>query len=338
MALDHGHAVKCARGAGVDVVGTAGGTHVGDVGQVGEGEVADGVGDAIAAVPVVPGAEVAGGGVEGVGVRSGRGHDHDLRVAQRGRARREVRDAGVGLLGDLRGGRVGRRGRCVVIPDTGEHTAARRVADVEGARRAGGAAAGDALAELRHDAGPQLAVGAEALEELLEARRHGARVTGERHVAVGVGAGGAPLAAPEDEVDAGGAGRDADAGVAAVVGQLTAAGGGARVAGDARGALAVTESRVHDLVAVGGGAGRRKRSHGLGCRDRGGDGDEGRDEGGTGNGGDAAGERHGQSPGGGRGMRCTDTTVCEQSRDSLCSAHSPGGPQGGTLRQRVTLR
>src|SRR5207302_1701765 len=125
-------------------------------------------------------------------------------------------------LGAGGGGRL--RGRAVV-PDAGEVPAG-RVPHMRGAGRAGAGAAGDQgpVAVLGHDARPQLTVGAEALEHLLELAGPASGIAAEGEVAVAVGAGGPPLGAPEHEVDLRRAARDTDAVDTAAVGQGLRAG------------------------------------------------------------------------------------------------------------------
>src|ERR1035438_6370988 len=220
VALNDRDAVLGARAAGVDEVRTAGATHVSDIRAVGESDVPVGGGrpDAWVAVPVVPGAEPPGRGVEAIGVSPGRGDDDVLGVpVGRGGGVAEMGGRIDGLRAELEGSRLARRCGALVRPDTGQRITG-GVGDMLGvAARAGLGAGRDAIAVLGHHAGPQVAVGPEALENLLEVGSLARGITRQGDIAVRVGALGAPLGAVEDQVHLLSAGGDADAVDAAAV-------------------------------------------------------------------------------------------------------------------------
>ena len=187
---------------------------VGNVGQVGERDVTEvgghrATGQGGVPVVVVPGTEALGLVVVGVGAV--RGDDHVLgEPVRRGGGVAEVRGRVDRLDTELvaAGGRG--RGRALIDPHAGQR-AAGRVADVLGvARRAGLRAGRDAVAILGQHTGPEFTAGAQALHKLLHIGGQAVRVTGQCHVAVAVGALGAPLGAIEDQVNLLRAGGDAD--------------------------------------------------------------------------------------------------------------------------------
>ena len=223
MTLNDADTIERTSSTSVHVVGATAGTHVGEVRQVGEGDVAVGrrrstANEGGVTVEVVPSAPVRRARVEAVRVRAGRRDDDVLgRSVLGGSGVAEVSRSSDCFSGQRVPGGLADRGNRVVVPHTSQGTTG-WIANVRCARGARGRAVRHTVAVLGHDARPAFAVGAETGEHGLEARCHSGGIAGEVGVAVAVGGLGAPLGAVEDDVDLGSASRDLDAVNAAVGG------------------------------------------------------------------------------------------------------------------------